>query len=251
MPIESHNFFFQETKGITWLANLGLAAAFAIWPFSRRPKQSNPEKSQSRIEAETTTVDLVEWGIRLGQLGKPELAAQRLTRATKINPEDASAYYNLGLALLQTKQYAQAREAFDKAIELCPDLVAAYINLGCTFYAMGEYESALREFQKAVEKAEDDPDAWFGLGCCYLALGNGAESVKAFQQALKLKPSDFQATFNLAYALQKQGQMELAENHFRSFLETTGSELKEHRDYAQSIIHSISKTQGTTDEINA
>jgi tetratricopeptide (TPR) repeat protein len=59
-----------------------------------------------------------------------------------LNPQDASAYNNLG-------QYERAIQDYDEAIRLNPQVAMLYYNRGGSYEALGKTKEAERDFQKA------------------------------------------------------------------------------------------------------
>ena len=222
-----------------WLFLAALVScAWAIWPFRRRAKEEPPQETQAAgpHEGPDAALDFVEWGIRLAMLGKPELAAQRLERAVKSNPDDSAAHYNLGIALDQMEGYSEAVASYTRAAEIEPDSVDVRVNLGAALLASGDRRAAIKEFKKAVELAPADPGAWFGLGCAYLANSSFKKAVETFQRAAELDPSDPEIRFNLAIALRRAGSPDLADTELRGFLDMAGDRFPLHRAYAEQVL---------------
>ena len=61
---------------------------------------------------------------------KPKICRAIFDKAIELDPKDANAYYNRGLAKSELKQYKEAIADYDKAIELNPKDAAAYYNRG-------------------------------------------------------------------------------------------------------------------------
>jgi len=232
----------QQSLVLGFVQVVLVLCAWTIWPFRRRPRE---ELSQD-AEVAGPALDLVEWGIRLGMLGKPELAAQRLARAVKGNPGDPAAQYNLGLALDQMEQYSEAVECYTRAAEIVPESTDVRVNLGAALLAAGDRRGAIKEFKTAVELAPADPAAWFGLGCAYLANHNFKKAVETFRKAVEADPDDPEIRFNLAIALKKAGCPDLAEIELRAFLEMAGDRFPEHRACAERAL-AAPKAEETAD----
>ena len=66
----------------------------------------------------------------LFQTGKVEEAIGWYRKAIDIDPKDAYAYDNLGVALQKTNRLDEAIDCCRKAIEINPKYVNAYVNLG-------------------------------------------------------------------------------------------------------------------------
>ncbi|MDY6894096.1 MAG: tetratricopeptide repeat protein [Thermotogota bacterium] len=81
------------------------------------------------------------------KLGK---AIEKLEEASRIDPNDAEAHYNLGLSFLNSNRFYEAEKEFKEAIKIKPDYVVAIHDLGVTFANLKRYEEAEREWRKAL-----------------------------------------------------------------------------------------------------
>lgn len=134
-------------------------------------------------------------GNRVYEENDYETAVQRYEKAIAINPENATAHFNLGDALYHQQQYGDAANAFIKATEKSADSLAqaqAYHNLGNSLLAEAE-----RQSQAAVDpqKQKTARDLFKG-------------SIDAYKHALRRNPQDVDTKYNLAYALKKLQQMQ-------------------------------------------
>ena len=73
-------------------------------------------------------------------------AADALKHAAEIEPKNASAHFNHGLALYNGGRYSEAIEAYKEVIKLRPQLAGAHYNLGLTFVAINDKEGARRQY---------------------------------------------------------------------------------------------------------
>lgn len=64
------------------------------------------------------------------QAKQPQLAIANFEKATRINPENATAWNWLGIIAREANDYPKAEEAYGKALALKPDYAAAHLNLG-------------------------------------------------------------------------------------------------------------------------
>ena len=74
-------------------------------------------------------------------------AVESLKQAIRINPDDADAHYNLGVAYGNLGLYKDAIEAYKQAIRIDPDNAAAHCNLGEVYLLIGDRNSALNEYK--------------------------------------------------------------------------------------------------------
>lgn len=74
-------------------------------------------------------------------------AADALKQATEIEPKNAAAHFNRGLALYNGGRYSEAIEAYKAVIELKPTLAGAHYNLGLAYVAINDKEGVRREYE--------------------------------------------------------------------------------------------------------
>jgi serine/threonine protein kinase/Flp pilus assembly protein TadD len=83
-------------------------------------------------------------------IGHPEEARQHFLQVTRLNPDSATGYSNLGLALLESGELDAAQQNFEIALQRHAE-PETYYNLGLTTYYSGRYASALPFFQSAIQ----------------------------------------------------------------------------------------------------
>ncbi len=236
---------------VLWLLRV-LPAVFSRVTWRFRKHESDETLAETPVSnpegGSVAALDLVEWGVRLGTLGKPELAAQRLTRAVKNDPGDPAAHYNLALALDQMGEHAEAIQSYRRAAEIAPDSVDVRVNLGAALLASGDRTAALAEFESAVELDPRDAAAWFGLGCAHLANASYKEAVEAFRNAIKADPDDPETRFNLAIALSRAGCPDLAEIELRAFVDMAGDRFPAHRAHAEQVLATQAEKEGGVED---
>lgn len=74
-------------------------------------------------------------------------AADALKHATEIEPKNAAAHFNHGLALYNGRRYSEAIEAYKAVIELKPKLAGAHYNLALAYVAINDKEGLRREYE--------------------------------------------------------------------------------------------------------
>lgn len=84
----------------------------------------------------------------VGQAADAQWAPQILRFAVQTYPKDASAQFDLALAL--EKQPSEQIGAFRRAFALDPDMVAAYQSLGATLYSAGKPQQAIDTFRQGL-----------------------------------------------------------------------------------------------------
>ena len=77
----------------------------------------------------------------------PMDALQQMLHCTRVAPDNAEAFYRLGLILAEVQQYGYALSAFDKALQLAPTLHRARQNKIILLQHLGRTDEAQKETQ--------------------------------------------------------------------------------------------------------
>ncbi len=78
-------------------------------------------------------------------------AIEYYTKAISIDPNDAEAYINRGVAYTNLRKYEEAISDYTKAISIDPNDANAYCNRGNVFYLKGDCFNAKKDWEKAIE----------------------------------------------------------------------------------------------------
>ena len=141
---------------------------------AERTLQVFPEASSVRVN-----LGKMDWAE-----GRREEAEQLWRAALDQNPEDPVALWNLGLAMLEKKNYTAAIENLRKAIGLAPRYSIPHAYLGRVYTALGRNGEAEQEFQKAVSLSPFSTDVRNAFGRFYLDAGRIAEAEAEFRASV-------------------------------------------------------------------
>lgn len=130
----------------------------------------------------------VEYGALDHRQGKYESARKHFERATAYNPDNLSAWTNLGYAYLKLRENQKSEQAFGKALGIGSTDVRANTGLGRALYGQGKYKQALRYLDRAVRHKRDYADARYHRSNAYYHLGRYQEALQDAQRAVKLAP---------------------------------------------------------------
>lgn len=105
-----------------------------------------------------------------------------LKRAIDYNPNDGKAYYFLG-NILYEKQPEIAMEYWDKASKLAPDLAIIYRNLGWGYYYFhNDIDQSILHYEKAVNINKNEPIYYSELDALYVQNNTPIETrLKLFE----------------------------------------------------------------------
>jgi protein O-GlcNAc transferase len=145
-------------------------------------------------------------GGALEQLGQAADAIDCYRQATALAPAQAVPHYNLGDALFRAGQPAEAVPALRTAATLEPDLQEPWASLGAALLALGQPEAAVGALRRAVSLRPADAISSSRLGDALQSLGRFDESLPNYEQALRCNPSCRVAWYGLGRARLELGQ---------------------------------------------
>lgn len=151
-------------------------------------------------------------GLSLYLAGKPAEAIPYLEKVQSWYPSaNVDASYILGVAYIQTKNYASARAAFAKMFQVPPDSAAAYLFTARLLLRLDFGPIAEEYGKKAVELDPKLPLAHQLLGELYLYQSKISEASAQFEQELVINPGNPAAYYKLADAYSRLQKFDEAE----------------------------------------
>jgi tetratricopeptide (TPR) repeat protein len=136
------------------------------------------------------------------QTKKYEAAATLFQNLVEQSPQDAQLHLNYGSALMHQLKYAEAQAELLKAVRLKPGLADAYFDLGYAAQQTKNYELALRALDARAKIQPETPATYFLRATAYDNLRlykPAAENYKLFLAAAggKFPEQEFQARHRL------------------------------------------------------
>lgn len=150
------------------------------------------------------------------------------------NP-DWMRWNNLGIALLDQFQYAEAVAAFTEVIKLRHDYVDAYINVGLTEIVWEKYGSARTAIRKALSMDPNNARALYYDGLLQRRLGNTAKEIEDFQRVVAMYPESRDARRELGITYYQQNNEKAALEQFEALQQIDPDDLTAH--YNLSILY--------------
>ena len=148
-------------------------------------------------------------GLAYHAKGDNDRAMMDFDQAIQLNPQDAQAYNNRGMVYKDKGDYEKAIADYDQAIQLDAKLVPAYNNRGLADHAMGDNDRAIVDFDQAIQINPRDAKAYVNRSLAYRAKHDYAKAIADDNQAIQIDPRDMHAYNNLAWDLATCPQAEL------------------------------------------
>ncbi len=136
----------------------------------------------------------------------------------RLDPNDGTAWVNLGTALLAQRKLAEAETHFRKAVEVAPDLDEGHYYVGLLHRIQDRPAEARAEFLKAIQINPNHARAQGNLGFVEAESGRLPEASAHLAEALRLDPKDVLALTLLGKIRLQQGDRAAARELFRRAL---------------------------------
>lgn len=247
-------------------AHLGGLASGALFGFSLRQRPSSEDSTLAPAaivlcvvllsfagsvlarERSETAPTLVNRGVDLARGGDLEGAITAYRRALALEPRDAVAHYDLGLALQRQEQYDAAIFHLTRAQELEPDdqhrraLVGAHVNHGVWLSEKGDTPGAIAAYRRALALDDANANAHRNLGLALERAGDRAAALVAFRRAVELAPTtEMKGTLasvllSDAIELARARQHEAAVARYREAISLDPTEWRTHFNLALSLL---------------
>ena len=119
-------------------------------------------------------------------------------------PNNHELTYALGMACLQTRQTAKARESFARMFRLAPDSASAHLVTAQMMIRLEYLEFAEAELKLAIEKDPKLPQAHYLAGQIAVFRARYDEGIRLLEKEIAINPANAMAYYKLgdAYTLQ-------------------------------------------------
>jgi predicted O-linked N-acetylglucosamine transferase (SPINDLY family) len=144
-------------------------------------------RNREVLEKAARDVAAADGGSRTADLRNASEAAER---ALAVNPNDAGAWRDLGLALLEHRRHKGAVACYGRALELGPDEIVSRLGRARALAAIGQADAALADIDGALALDQQHPGAWSLRARTLFAARRFAEASEASARAVALAPEN-------------------------------------------------------------
>ena len=115
-------------------------------------------------------------------------AIEAFEKSIEIQPENPTAYLNLGIIRLQEQDYWGSYGWLRKAFELDPNDLQTELFLGQNCYHLGLYLRALNRFQNVARQNPEAAGPYLWMGQCHLLLRRYKGALSEFEHFVAIEP---------------------------------------------------------------
>ena len=172
--------------------------------------------------------------------GEIEQAIPHLRQALAIYPDYQAARNDLGTQYLKLKRLDEAAEQFEIALKADPQAFNPRLNLGIILVERKDYGPALVHLDRAVAIDSAQPAGHLYLGIASLGLGELTRAFDELPKALALGGAEYAiAHYYLAFCYMRKGERQEATRELKAYLEKRpAGELAGH---ARALLESLEK----------
>jgi tetratricopeptide (TPR) repeat protein len=138
--------------------------------------------------------------------GRPEQAAEALTRALAVNPGNAAARMDLMQALAEVGHMAAAKDQYLEAVAALPEDPTPHERWGRLCLRDLDYPGAAAAFKQALDLGGEQPDLLADLGLSLERQDDRPGASGAYRHALALAPGHPEANAGLGRLLLASGE---------------------------------------------
>jgi len=132
-------------------------------------------------------------------------AVHLIEAAIRISPDSSSSYFNLGVLLINKKQFTRAEKVLWMGLKLNPFDSRGNLCFGRVFFDKEQYPEAITYFTTAIASKEN-PQAYFFRGISFRKMGNYAKATYDLEKALNLQPDEPMIYYELGRTFRISGQ---------------------------------------------
>jgi len=137
-------------------------------------------------------------------------AGEWIQRAIKDGYATDSVWYNYGLLLHETGEYARAIDAWRQALELNPGLPDVHCNMGLAFKELGENEAAIDSLRKEIEHNPEHAGAMLNLARVLVLQEELDAAEQCYRRLYDADPDSEEITLALAGIARHKGRIDEA-----------------------------------------
>ncbi len=127
-----------------------------------------------------------EEGLAKAQAGEFEESIKLFSKTIELRPKDHYAWYNRGMAKLMLNQYKEALVDFEEVVRLKPDYKKGWLNRGTAKKHLGDLEGAIADYTRSIKADSTYAEAYYNRGLVLDDLNKKDSACTDYRKALEL-----------------------------------------------------------------
>jgi len=196
--------------------------AYPVVEIASRTRVLNIGDNRPEAPDPADNPDWMRWnnlGIALLDQSQYAEAVAAFTEVIKLRYDYADGYTNIGLTEIVWEKYDSARTAIRRALSLNPSSARALYYDGLLQRRAGNTEQEIADFRRVVDMFPQSRDARRELGISYYQQKDEQNALEQFEALQKIDPDDLVAHYNLSILYRRMGMPEKAAEQQAMFVD--------------------------------
>lgn len=151
--------------------------------------------------------------------GNHEEARQIYLQALGVKADSPDVHYGLATVCFLIGELQNAVYHFKEVTRLDPQRAGAFINLGAVYNRLDQVDEAIQVLRRGIQLDTHRAEGYYNLGLAYKRKKQIDLAIQAYHEAVRLNPSMSDAHLNLANAYLDKGQFGLAVSSYQHALD--------------------------------
>jgi tetratricopeptide (TPR) repeat protein len=147
-----------------------------------------------------------------------EKAKQVYLMALGLRSDLPDVHYGLATVYFQLRELTSAAHHFREVTRLDPQRAGAFVNLGAVLNLLQQYDDAVTALRRAIQLDPQRVEGFYNLGLVCKRKGQADLAISAYKEALRLNPRMADAHLNLANLYMEKQQPRQALTHYEEAL---------------------------------
>ncbi len=182
------------------------ARRFLAYAYLAADKQYDNEEAKAKVRAEAPTGlaesttktrnQFYNEGVKLIETGDYAAAIPKFEQAEKEDSREPRIFYMKGLAYFNLKDYSKAITAFTKTTKIDASYTKAYEGLAKAYYQQEDGDKAAENYELAIQKGGATLSNYSELAAIYAFTNQSERAALYFEKAIGLAPQNAELRFN-------------------------------------------------------
>jgi tetratricopeptide (TPR) repeat protein len=149
----------------------------------------------------------------------PERARQLYLQALGLRSDAPDVHYGLATVCFQLKDLHAAAHHFREVTRLDPQRAGAFINLGAVYNLLDQLDDAVNMLRRGIQLDSHRGEGYYNLALVYRRKKQIDLAIQAYREAIRVNPQMADAHYNLGNLYVEKGQYGQAATYYKNALQ--------------------------------
>ena len=180
-----------------------------------------------------------ELAVTLKEMREYDEALRAEEAAIALQPQRSEFRGVRGMIWVETGQFQKAEAEFKQVLQMDPNNATAWNNLGNAQRALNQLEEAKKSYARAIDLSPHYAYPHNGIATVLVNQNRARDAIPYFEKAMKLDPKFFEVYLNLAIAFHSLQQTEQAKSLYLTFLKIAPDWMAQEKANARTLLSQL------------